>query len=114
MAKVSKNNAIHHPREGVDAYYYQLPDIDGGTTVAYAEFTGEHGLRTSGDRARVYYILEGRGEIEMGNEKFIMGKGDVVAVPPHTTYNLWPTEGVLKVVLYLELLDLSQIPSTNK
>ena len=110
MTKVSRTNAIHHPREGVDAYYYQLPDIDGGTTVAYAEFSGEHGVRTSGDRARVYYILEGKAEIEINGEKSIMEKGDVVAIPPHTTYNLWPTEGVLKVVLYLELLDLSQLP----
>ena len=110
MAKVSRKDAIYHTRDGVEAYYYQLPEIDDGTTVAYAEFTGEHGQRTSGDRARVYYVLDGSGEIELDGEKFAMEKGDVIAVPPHTTYNLWPNEGVLKVVLYLELLDISKLP----
>lgn len=110
MSKVSRQKAIHYTREGVEAYYYQFPEIDGGTTVAYAEFIGEHGKRVSGDRARIYYVLEGKGEIEIGEEKFDMEKGDVIAIPPHTSYNLWPTEGVLKVVLHMDLLDISKLP----
>ena len=110
MPKVTRQNATHHPREGVDAYYYQLPNIDGGTTVAYAEFTGEHGVRTAGERARIYYVLEGKGEIEIDGEKLEMNPEDVIAIPPHATYNLWPTDGILKVILYLELLDVSKLP----
>lgn len=67
--KISKNQAIHHGREGVDGYYYQLPNIQGGTTVVYAEFTGEHGERKIGDKERIYYILDGEAEFEINGEK---------------------------------------------
>ncbi len=56
MSKISKLDAINHTRTGVNGFYYQLPSINNGTTVAYAEFTGEHGERTIGERARIYYI----------------------------------------------------------
>jgi mannose-6-phosphate isomerase-like protein (cupin superfamily) len=110
MGKVSKNQATHHGRDGVDAYYYQFPEINGSTTVAYAEFTGEHGERTIGERSRIYYILEGSGEFIINGEKFDIEVGDTVAVPAHGTYNLWPKGKVIKVLLYMELLDTSTLP----
>lgn len=110
MPKVTKQDAVHHAREGVDAYYYQLPDFNGGTTVSLAEFTDEHGQRTIGERARIYYILEGEGEFMVNDEKFAVVAGDTVAIPPYGTYNLWPKNGALKVFLYMELLDTSKLP----
>lgn len=107
--KISKNQAIHHGREGVDGYYYQLPNIQDGTTVAYAEFTGEHGERTIGERERIYYILEGNGEVIINGEKEHIEQGDLVVIPKNGTYNLWPINNTtLKVLLYMEYLDFTK------
>lgn len=108
--KVAKSDAVEHSRKGVIARYYQMPQVDGGTTVAYAEFRGEHGLRVSAEQSRIYYILEGSVEFEINGEKFSATKDDVVAIPPHSTYNLWPKGEVVKVVLFMELLDISKLP----
>lgn len=81
-----------------------LPNIQNGTTIAYAEFTGEHGERTIGGRERIYYILEGNGEFIVNGEKFIVESGDLVTIPAKATYNLWPKSKVLKVLLYMEFL----------
>ncbi len=104
MKKISKKDTIYHGREGVNGWYYQLPDSNHGTTVAYAEFTGEHGERTIEDRERIYYILDGEGEFVINGEKFDVEPGDLIPIPPHATYNLWPTNGLLKILLYMELL----------
>jgi len=108
--KITKNQAVHHGRSGVDGYYYQLPQINNGTTIAYAEFTGEHGQRTIGDRERIYYILEGDAEFLINGEKFQVYAGDLVTVPAKATYNLWPKSPVLKVLLYMEYLDFDKLP----
>ncbi|HXS15117.1 MAG TPA: cupin domain-containing protein [Candidatus Saccharimonadales bacterium] len=108
MNKLAKANAIQHGREGVKGWYYQLPEINKGTTVAYAEFTDEHGERTIGERSRIYYILEGKGEFVVNGEKFSVEKGDLIPIPPLATYNLWPTKGPLKVLLYMEFLDFGK------
>lgn len=110
MTKVAKQNAVEHSRDGVYGRYYQLPNIDGGTTVAYAEFRGEHGQRTIGNHSRIYYILDGSAEFEINGEKFVAEKDDTVAIPPRGTYNLWPVGDVVKVLLIMELLDVSQLP----
>lgn len=105
MLKIGKKDAVSHGREGVKGTYYQLPETDGGKTVAYAEFTGEHGERTIGNHSRIYYILEGTGEFIINGEKFDVESGDVIPVPPHATYNLFPTSTTLKIILYCELLE---------
>ncbi len=110
MAKVTRQQAMFHERDGVSAYYYQLPDINSGTTVAYAEFRGEHGQSTIGERSRIYYILDGEAEFLINNEKFDASAGDTVAIPSHGTYNLWPKSEVVKVLLVMELLDTGKLP----
>lgn len=107
MFKISKKEAIHHGREGVDGYYYQLPNVQDGTTIAYAEFTGEHGQRTIGNRARVYYILEGDAEFEINGNKFTAAATDLVTIPAGATYNLWPKTNTLKVLLVMELINFN-------
>lgn len=104
MQKISKKDAIQHGREGVNGWYYQLPEVNNGTTVAYAEFTGEHGERTIGDRERIYYILDGQGEFIVNGDTFEVESGDLIPIPPHATYDLWPKNGTLKVLLYMEFL----------
>ncbi|HYK08239.1 MAG TPA: cupin domain-containing protein [Candidatus Eisenbacteria bacterium] len=109
MTKVTKDEAIHHSRDGVVARYYQFPEINNGTTVAYAEFRGEHGQRTIGERSRIYYVLEGSAKFLVNNEEFEVAEGDMVAIPSNGTYNLWPTGEVVKVLLVMELLDTSKL-----
>lgn len=110
MTKVAKQDSIYHSRDGVVARYYQLPEINGGTTVAYAEFRGEHGERTIGERSRIYYILEGSAKFLVNGEEFEVAEGDTVAIPANGTYNLWPKGDVVKVLLVMELLDASKLP----
>lgn len=108
--KIAKTAAVTHTRDGVYGRYYQLPELAGGTTFAYAEFTKEHGQRTIGNHERIYYILEGACECMINDEKFTAESGDLICIPQNATYNLWPTSDVLKVILHMELLDTSLLP----
>lgn len=107
---IKQSDAVTHSRDGVFGRYYQLPNSNGGTTVAYAELTAEHGKRTIGDKPRLYYILSGSCEFMINEQEFLASEGDLVEVPPHATYNLWPKTEVLKVILYMELLDVAKLP----
>lgn len=110
MPVIAEKAAIHHTREGVDASYYQFPDISGGTTVATATFTGPHGERTLGDHPRIYVVTEGKGDVIIDKQVTEVRAGDVIAIPPHATYDLTPKEGKLCVILFMELLDTSKLP----
>lgn len=110
MTKVSKNQSIVHGRPGVEGHYYQFPEINGGTTVAFATFTGEHGERTIGERARIYYILKGRAKFKVNKETFEAVECDTIAIPSHGTYNLWPITDSVEVLLVMEFLDFDKLP----
>ncbi|HEX7042124.1 MAG TPA: hypothetical protein VF189_02650, partial [Patescibacteria group bacterium] len=66
--------------------------------------------RTIAERSRIYFILEGEAEFEINGEKFLAKKDDTVAIPSFATYNLWPKTEVVKVLLFMELLDTSKLP----
>lgn len=102
---ITKAQSIHHSRTGVDGHYYQLPHLQNGTTIAYAEFTGEHGERAIGDRERIYYVLEGSAKFMINKEEFVANQGDLVTIPQKATYNLWPITSLVKVLLYMELIN---------
>ena len=110
MTKIAKKDAVLHERAGVKGWYYQFPEIEGGTTMAYAQFTGGYGERTVGNRARIYYVLEGGGEFMLNGDKFPFKSGDAIAVPANSTYNFWPKGDAVKVLLVMELLDISKLP----
>lgn len=110
MPIVRESEAVHHFRNGIDATYFQFPDIMGGTTVAEATFTGPHGERTIGEHPRIYIVTEGQCEFVINSEKVTANKGDVVAVPPKATYNLFPKNGPVKIILFMELLDTTKLP----
>ncbi len=106
---ISRADAEQYGREGVRGFNYKLPHIDGGSSVIHAELTVQHGQRTTLDRSRIYYILEGRGEFMINGERVGVGTGDVISIPPHTTYDYRPTTPVIKVLLFMELLDVSKL-----
>ena len=109
MSVVREKEAIRHSRPGVEAAYYQFPDISGGTTVATATFTGPHGERTIGERPRIYIVTEGAGEFVINGERILSRQGDVVTIPAYATYDLFPKDGPVKILLVMELLDVSKL-----
>lgn len=111
MIKLSRKDAQAYGRTGVSAFNYPFPDVNGGSSVIYAELTGEHGERTIGERARLYYILDGQGEFIVSGEKTTVASGDVIVIPPNGVYNYWSTNNTtLKCLLYMELLDITKLP----
>jgi len=109
MLKIPKTKAVKYVREGLTGYNYALPNIDGGTTVLYAELTGEHGERTIGNKPRIYFILEGTAKFIVDGQKFNVKPNDVIPVKPHSTYNYFPTSPILKVIAFMELLDVKKL-----
>jgi len=109
MLKIPKTQAVKYNREGFKGYNYPLPNIENGSSILFAELTGDHGVRTIGDKARIYFILEGTGEFLINGKKVNVKPYDVVPIKPHTTYNYHPTSPVIKVLLFMELLDTNKL-----
>jgi mannose-6-phosphate isomerase-like protein (cupin superfamily) len=107
--KISKEEAFSYSRPGMTGNYYQFTEANGGTTVAFAHFTGEHGERTIGEHSRIYYVLVGEAEFMINGEKFDAKAGDAIAIPSGGTYNLWPKGEFVDVLLVMELLDLDKL-----
>ena len=110
LKKLSKNDAVRHDTEALKGWYYQLPDVDSGRSVIYAEVSGDHGQRIIGDRPRIYYIIDGEGEFSINGEKTTAVQGDVIVIPPYATYSYHATKPILKLLLIMDLLDLSKLP----
>ena len=73
-------------------------------SVVYAELTGAHGEVQTENVERIYYILEGSGEFKVADGIIPVTQGDILTIPPHTTYNYWPKNSqLLKVLLFMEL-----------
>ena len=55
--KLSAKDAYRNDTEAQKAWYYQLPDIDGGRSVIYTEVSGDHGQRKVGNKPRIYFVF---------------------------------------------------------
>lgn len=110
VIKLSEKNVYRHDTEAQKAWYYQLPDIEGGRSVIYSEVTGDHGQRVIGDKSRIYYIFEGKGEYIVNGEKTTVKAGDVIVIPPFATYSYRAIKSVLKLLLSMDLIDLTKLP----
>lgn len=108
--KLSRKDAIKYGRVGVVGYNYQLPEVESGTSIVYAELTGEHGERVTTSRARIYYILSGEGTFIVAGEKITVFPEEVIVIPPNTKYNYWPTKSPLKCLLVMEWFDPKNLP----
>jgi quercetin dioxygenase-like cupin family protein len=108
--KFSEKDAYRNDTTAQNAWYYQLPDVDGGRSVIYSEVTGDHGQRVIGPHPRIYYIFEGEGEFTINGEKMTAKKGDVLIIPPNATYSYFATKSVLKLLLVMDLIDLTKLP----
>jgi len=110
MRKISEREAFRYDTEAQKGWYYQLPDVEGGRSVIYSEVTGDHGQRIIGDHPRIYFIFEGEAQFVVNGETEIAKKGDVVVIPPHATYSYKAAKPPVKILLIMELLDLSKLP----
>lgn len=110
MKKISAGDAFRYDTEAQKGWYYQLPEVEGGRSVIYSEVTGDHGQRVIGNRPRIYYIFEGEAEYVVNGEKIVARPGDVIVVPPNSTYSYKATKPTVKLLLVMELLDLNKLP----
>lgn len=108
--KLKRKNTVKYGRFGVVGYNYQFPEVEQGTSIVYAELTGEHGERITTGRARIYYILSGEGTFIVAGEKITVSPEDVIVIPPKTKYNYWPTKAPLKCLLVMEWFDPKNLP----
>jgi len=113
MKKITSKDAFFHETQALKGWYYQLPDIDDGRSVIYAEVTGDHGQRIIGKHPRIYFIFEGEGEFTVNGEKTIAKKGDVIIIPSFATYSYFSTKPILKLLLVMDLIDLSKLPPSK-
>lgn len=110
MKKLTAEDAYVNNTDAQDAWYYQLPDINGGTSVIYSEVTGDHGQRIIGPHPRIYYIFEGEGEFIINGERTTAKSKNIIVVPPFATYSYHATKPVLKLLLLMDLIDLAKLP----
>ena len=110
MKKLSEKDAYVNNTPAQNAWYYQFPDVLNGISVIYSEVTGDHGQRVVGDHPRIYFIFEGEGEFTVNGEVTIVKSKDVIIIPPFATYSYHATNPVLKLLLVMDLIDLSKLP----
>lgn len=104
--KISRSQTKSQDWDKVKTWNYKLPDLPTKRSVVYAELGSEHGKVSTGDIERIYYILEGEGELYMNDETIKLEKDDLIVVPANTEYNYKPLNGTtLKVLLFMELWD---------
>lgn len=71
---------------------------------------GDHGQRIIGEHPRIYYIFAGEAEFVVNGEKEKAKPGDVIVIPPYATYSYRATKPTVKLLLIMELLDLTKLP----
>jgi len=104
--KISKKQSIKENWDKVKSWNYKLKHLSKYQSVVYAELDGDHGEVETKEVERIYYVIEGDGFFEIGNEEIKVSQGDVVTVPPHTKYNYHPIGSkTLKVLLFMDLWD---------
>jgi len=65
------------------------------------------------DVEEVYYILEGNGEMRIGDEKRLVGAGDVIYIPPEKVHTLIQLrEKTLRfITTSIDITGMSKLPS---
>jgi mannose-6-phosphate isomerase-like protein (cupin superfamily) len=104
--KINASQAVREDWDQCRSWNYKLKQLSGYQSVVYAELDGQHGESQAEDLERVYFIIEGQGEFSIAGQIEQVSKGDVITIPPHTTYDYKPAENTtLKILLFMELWD---------
>lgn len=104
--KINLSQAVREDWDQCRSWNYKLKQLPGYQSTVYAELDGPHGESHTADLERVYFIVEGQGEFNIAGKLEKVAKGDVITIPPQTTYDYKPTEKTtLKILLFMELWD---------
>jgi mannose-6-phosphate isomerase-like protein (cupin superfamily) len=98
---IKKQKAAKFSQPSIAGRKYDSDQIPENSFV-YGELDGEHGQRTSSDEPRLYYVVKGSGSVEIAGKKSEISEGDLVIIPPNTTYNYWSKDGKMEFILYME------------
>lgn len=103
MPVIRKRDAEPYKATGIkNALHYAFPDVERGYSVYFFRLTKHHEQQTLGGRPRIYYITGGAGVFNIKGKKMRVKKDDVVAIPPRTTYDYWPTSRALSCIIFME------------
>jgi len=106
IMKINKEQAIKENWDEVKSWNYKLPHFSPRMSVVYAELEGDHSLVHTEELERIYYIIEGSGEFDIGQEKINVNTGDVITIPPKTEYNYRPiNNSKLKVAMFMDIWE---------
>lgn len=104
--KITQDQSTRQDWDQVKSWNYKLKHLLPYQSIVYAEIQNDHGEVRTNDLERIYYIIDGEGEFEYGEETISVAKGDVITIPPKTVYNYHSTKNsILKVILIMELWD---------
>lgn len=102
--KITKSQATREDWDNTKSWNYKLTHISPHQSVVYAEVMGDHGEVHTNEVERIYFIIEGEGEFIIDNDVTPVTCGDVLTIPPHTTYNYHSLPNTtLKIILLMEL-----------
>lgn len=71
-------------------------DCDADLSATWVQIHGRHGRIRSDRATRLYYILDGRGSMTVGDTRFDVAAGDLAIVPRGIDYDY---EGVMTLLL---------------
>ncbi len=104
--KITQHQSTRQDWDQTKSWNYKLKNLSPYQSVVYAEIQNDHGEVHSNDIERIYYIIDGEGEFVYNSETISVIKGDVITIPPRTTYNYHATKkSTLKIILLMELWD---------
>jgi len=87
-----KNITPYTTRDGSEIRELMHPDTQGNKSQSLAEAIVKPGQSTLLHRhiksEELYYIIQGKGEMTLGNEILDVSRGDSICIPPGTEHNI--------------------------
>jgi mannose-6-phosphate isomerase-like protein (cupin superfamily) len=94
--KFTKDSAKKFKFKGIEGYEYISKEDFPEMSCAYITVTGTHGKIKNVKSNRVYFVIDGKGEFTVNDEKVKVRTGDVVVIPKGTPYDY---SGHMKLLL---------------
>lgn len=97
--KFTLKNAHQFGWGGLKGWAYNSKEDFENASGAYFEVTGAHGKVKTTRSDRIYFVVEGKGEFVVDNERIPVEATDVIVIPKDTPYDYRAKSGVLKLFL---------------
>jgi mannose-6-phosphate isomerase-like protein (cupin superfamily) len=85
--------------DGLTGYPYNTKEQFPAASAAFFKVVGSHGRVKSTQSDRVYFVVSGKGEFLIADEKFYVTSKDVIIVPKNTAYDYRAVDGDLELFL---------------